>query len=162
MITYNSYFIFIQVKSDIHGVLIRHKARVPEVIEMTTQRTIENLSIPVKTKREDKACKKRTRRLDDLLLSAVDETLKHVFKEAGTEVVYNFIENKCHFKCKEIAEKPEVFSADLKKLLVSATPMIEKMILKNLYSKLELKFVEKEGYEFSDYINQLRNGKFDR
>jgi rRNA maturation protein Rpf1 len=156
MITYNSYFIFIQVKSDIHGVLIRHKARVPEVIEMTTQRTVENPSIVVNAKRQDKTCKKRTRTLNYLLLNAVDETLKQVFKEAGTEVVYNFIENKCHFKCKEIAEKPEVFSADLKRLLVSATPMIEKMILKNLYSKLELQFVDKEGYEFSDYIDQLR------
>jgi len=156
MITYNSYFIFIQVKSDNYGVFIRHKARVPEVIEMTTQRTIENSSISVNTKREDKACKRRTRRLNDLLLSAVDETFKQVFKEAGTEVVYNFIENKCHFECEEIAEKPEVFSADLKRLLVSATSMIEKMILKNLYSKLELKFVEKEGYEFSDYVKELR------
>ncbi len=34
--------------------------------------------------------------------------------------------------------------------------MIEKLILKNLYSKLELKLEEREGYEFSDYVKELR------
>jgi len=34
--------------------------------------------------------------------------------------------------------------------------VIENLILKNLYSKLGLKFEEKEGYEFSDYIKELR------
>jgi len=68
----------------------------------------------------------------------VDEKLKQVFKEAGAEVIYGYLE----------------------KLLSSAKPVIEKMILKNLYCKLELKFVEKEGYEFSDYIKELRE-KYD-
>ncbi len=34
--------------------------------------------------------------------------------------------------------------------------MIEILILKNLYHKLELKFENKKGYEFSDYINELK------
>jgi hypothetical protein len=34
------------------------------------------------------------------------------------------------------------------------------MILKNLYSKLELKFVEKKSYQFSNCIQELRK-KFD-
>jgi ribonuclease HII len=119
------------------------------------QQTIEKPTASVNTKRDDKAYKK-TGKLDDLLSSAVDETLKQVFKEAGAQVIYNFIENKCHLKRKEIAEKPEDFSADLKKLMVSAASMIEKMILENLYSKLELKFVEKEGYGFSDYLKELK------
>jgi len=60
-------------------------------------------------------------------------------------------------KREEIADKTEVFSAALEKLLSSAKPAIEKMILKNLYHKLELKFEEKKGYEFSDYIKELRD-----
>ena len=155
MITPNTDFTFIQVKSDNSVTITWQNEIVAEVVGMTTQHTMEKSIVSVSMKRDDKVCEK-TEKLADLFVSAVDETLKQVFKEAGTEVVYNFIENKCHFKCKEIAEKPEVFSADLKRLLVSATPMIEKMILKNLYSKLELQFVDKEGYEFSDYINQLR------
>jgi len=94
--------------------------------------------------------------LDDLLLSVVDETLKQVFREAGTKVIYDYLENSFHLKWEEIAEKPEVFSAGLERLLGSAAPVIEKMILKNLYSKLKLKFEEKEGCGFSDYMKELR------
>ncbi|MGD8506606.1 MAG: hypothetical protein PVF15_08090 [Candidatus Bathyarchaeota archaeon] len=94
--------------------------------------------------------------LDDLLLDMVDETVKQVFREPGAKAIYNYIENECHLKREEIAKKPEVFSADLKRLLGSGSQMIEKMILKNLYRRLELKFTVKEGYEFSDYIKELR------
>jgi len=62
---------------------------------------------------------KRTRRLDDLLLSVVDETLKQVFREAGTKVICNYLENNFHLKWEEIAKKPEVFSAGLERLLGS-------------------------------------------
>jgi len=98
----------------------------------------------------------KTGSLDDLLLSVVDETMKQVFREAGTKVIYSYMENKCHLKLEEVAEKPQVFSAGLKRLLNSAGPVIEKMILKNLYRKLELEFVEKKDYEFPDYIKELR------
>ena len=93
--------------------------------------------------------------LDDLLLEVVDETLRQVFKEAGTKAIYNLLESKFHFKREEIVEKSEVFSAGLERLLGSAALVIEKLILKNLYRKLGLKFEEKEGYEFSDYIKEL-------
>ena len=94
--------------------------------------------------------------LDSLLLSVVDETLRQVFREAGTETIYGFLENNSNLKLEEIGEKPEAFSAGLERLMVSAALVIENLILKNLYSKLGLKFVEKEGYEFSDYIKELR------
>jgi len=94
--------------------------------------------------------------LDDLLLKVVDETLRQIFREAGTKVIYDFLENNHHLKREEFAKKPEVFSAGLERLMVSAAPVIENLILKNLYSKLGLEFEEKEGYEFSDYIKELR------
>lgn len=97
-------------------------------------------------------------KLDDLLLKVVDETLRQVFREAGTKVIYDFLENNHHLKREEIAEKTEVFSAGLEGLLVSAAPVIENLILKNLYRKFGLEFVEKEGYGFSDYVKELRKG----
>lgn len=92
----------------------------------------------------------------ELLLSVVDETLKQVFREAGAKVIYDYLENKCHLKREEITEKTEVFSAGLERLLSSGAPVIEKLILENLYRKLELKFEEKKGYEFSDYIKESK------
>ena len=155
MITINTDSTFIQVKSDNLGIFGWQNGTVTEVGEMTTQHTVKKPIASVNTKRDDKVCEK-TGKLNDLLLSAVNETLKQVFKEAGAQVIYDFLGNKCNLKREEIAEKPEVFSADLKKLMVSAASFIEKMILEKLYSKLELKFEEKEGYEFSDYIRELK------
>ena len=97
--------------------------------------------------------------LDNLLLEVIDETLKHVFREEGTKAIHDYLENKCHLKLEETAEKPEVFSAGLERLLSSGALVIEKLILKNLYRKLKLKFKEKKGHEFSDYIKELTNDK---
>jgi hypothetical protein len=94
--------------------------------------------------------------LDDLLLKVIDDTMRQVFRETGTKVIYGFLANNSHLKREEIAEKPEVFSAGLEKLMISAAQIIEKTVLKNLYRRVGLKFVEKEGYEFSDYIKELR------
>lgn len=99
--------------------------------------------------------------LDDLLLEVADEMLKHVFRETGTKVVYDFLESNSNLKQEEIAEKPEVFSAGLERLLGSGALVIEKLILKNLYRKLELRFEEKKSYVFSDYVKNLRK-RFER
>jgi hypothetical protein len=122
--------------------------------------TVENLSASSCTKCEDELGK-RTGSLDDLLLNVIDETLKHVFKEPGAKVIYDYLRDQCHLKREEIAEKPEVFSAGLERLLESGAVLIEKMILINLSSKLQLKYVEKEGCEFSDYIKELKERNSD-
>ena len=98
----------------------------------------------------------KTGSLDDLLLSVVDETMRQVFRDAGVKVIYDYLASNSHLRREEIAEKPEVFSAGLERLMVSAARVIENSILKNLYRKLGLKFEEKESYGFSDYIKELR------
>jgi len=156
MITPNTDFTFIQVKSDDLRTLTWQNGTVAEVVEMTTQLpNAKESNGSSSTKREGKICK-RVGRLDDLLLSAVDETLKQVFREEGVKVIYDYLENKCHLRREQIFEKPQVFSADLERLLASASLVIEKMVLKNLFSKLELEFEERQGYEFLDYIRELR------
>jgi phage gp46-like protein len=94
--------------------------------------------------------------LNIFFTEAVDDTLKQIFKEDGAKVIYEFLENHSRLKLEEVADKPEVFSATLERLMVSAAHVIEKMILKNLYCRLGLKFEEKKGYEFPDYIRELR------
>jgi len=122
---------------------------------MTAQRTLEKSSDLSSMKRKDKVSK-RVERLDDLMLNVVDKTLKQIFREAGTMFIYDYLENNSHLKREEIAEKPKVFSADLRKLLKSGAEVVERMILKNFYSELHLKYEEKEGYEFLDYIKELK------
>jgi hypothetical protein len=101
---------------------------------------------------------KRIGGLDGLLLEAVDETFTHVFREAGAKAVYKFIENNCHLKREEIAERPDVFSAGLEKLLGSGAPVLQDLILKKLRCKLELKSAERDPSDFADYIKELAKG----
>lgn len=96
------------------------------------------------------------RRADNLLLSVLDETIKQVFNETGTKIIYDYLRDNCHLNREEIAEKPDVFSTALDKLLGSAAPVIEKLILKNFYREFGLEYEEKEGYAFSDYVRELR------
>jgi hypothetical protein len=123
--------------------------------KMSTQDPVEKPRALVNLKRRGKH-KKEARSLNNLLLDAVDETLRHIFKEEGANFIFHYLENKYRLNLRRIAEEPEDFSAGLERFLGSAAPVMEKMILKNLYSKLELKFEEKEGYKFSDYVKELR------
>ena len=122
---------------------------------MSTQDPVEKPRALVNLKRRGKH-KKEARSLKNLLLDAVDETLRHIFKDEGANFILDYLENKCRLNRRRIAEEPEDFSAGLERFLGSAAPVIEKMILKKLYSKLELKFEEKEGYKFSDYVKELK------
>lgn len=94
--------------------------------------------------------------LSYLLSSVIDEVLKYIFGESGAKVIYSFLENNFHLKREDFAEKPDAFSNGLKNLLGPGADLVLKTILKSLYFKLELKFNEKRGYEFSEYIKELR------
>jgi len=126
------------------GTFTRQNGMMVEVIEVTKRfRIVENSDVVSST-------------TSDLLANVVDETLTQVFKKEGVRVIYDYFENNHHLKREEIAEKPGVFSNGLERLLGSAAPVIENLILKNLHAKIGLKFREKKGYGFSDYVKELR------
>jgi hypothetical protein len=136
--------------------LVLHHSVMPEAVSMSEQlRTVEDSSASSAVRR-GRNFSRRKRELCLLLLGAIDEELKRVFREEGVAVIYSFVESKYELKREMIAEKPEVFSAGLQRLLVSAAPVMEKLILQKLCGRLGLRFVEKEGYEFSDYVRELR------
>ena len=96
------------------------------------------------------------KRWDDFFAETIDKTLKQILKEDGVKVIFEFLENNSNLSLKDLANKPEVFSAQLQKLMVSAAQVVEQLILKNLYAAQGLDFEEKKGYTFSDYIRELR------
>lgn len=77
-------------------------------------------------------------------------------KEVGANVIYDYLEHHFELRLEMIAEKLEVLSAGLESLLGSAAFVVEQLILKNLHSKLGLEYEEKEGYDFSDYVEELK------
>jgi len=114
---------------------------------------VENMSVT--SAKSESRIFQRIEKLESLLPKMINETLKQVFKEDGAKAIWVFIENNSHLKREEIAEKPEVFSDGLDRLLGSGARVIEKFILKNLYRELGLEFREKKGREFPDYIKEL-------
>jgi len=104
----------------------------------------------------EKKDKEDDEKLNNILLEAIDETLKEVFKEVGANVIYDFLENSYHLNSEEIVEKSEIFASGLDNLLGSGASVVEKLILKNLHRKLELEYEEKESLEFSNCIKKLR------
>jgi hypothetical protein len=131
------------------------KSALAGATKMSVQDHVEKPIALVNPKRRGKR-EKGVRSLDDLLFDAVDETLRYIFRDEGANFILDYLENKCRLNRRRIAEKLEDFSAGLDRLLSSARPVVEKLILKNLYSKLELRFEEKEGYRLSDYLKELR------
>ena len=63
---------------------------------------------------------KNQKNWNSLFAEAVDDTLKQIFKEDGAKVIYEFLENHSRLRLEEVADKPEVFSATLERLMVSA------------------------------------------
>ena len=90
-----------------------------------------------------------------LLLSVIEETINHIFKEEGAKIVYDFLKKQSGLQLKDVAEKPEDFSGPLESLLGSGAKTIEFLVLKSLYRQLGLKFEEKKAYGFPDYIKEL-------
>jgi hypothetical protein len=67
--------------------------------------------------------------LNSYFAETVDYTLKQIFKEDGTKVIYEFLENNSSLKLEEVADKPEVSSATMKSHIFSAAQVIKKTIL---------------------------------
>ena len=89
------------------------------------------------------------------LLQTIDENLKQIFRETATHIVYQFLENNYSLKRKEIPEKLETFIEGLREFFRSGAHMIEQSILKEMHANLGLKYKNREGYRFIDYIDDL-------
>jgi len=90
--------------------------------------------------------------LERCLLDAIDETLSLVLSERTKEAIYAHMEKYFDLGREEIPRKPDLLATCLEKIFGRAAPVVEKMILKKLYSKLGIDFEEREDWSFKDYI----------
>ncbi|NIR86523.1 hypothetical protein GWO13_02695 [Candidatus Bathyarchaeota archaeon] len=95
-------------------------------------------------------------KFNNLLLKVIDEELKQVFGEAATLIIYSHLEKNYSLKPEEIPEKLEVFIRGLEEFLSSGAQVVEKIILKKVYSSFGLPCRNKEGYNFIDHVTELR------
>jgi len=115
---------------------------------------VEKLSVSSCSDYEGKA--EVSREFDALLLDVVDETLTQIFRDVGVRVIYASFEQNCQLKREEIPERPDAFTVCLGKLLTSAALVIEKLIVKNLYRKCGVEYVESTIFNFSGRVKELK------
>ncbi len=95
----------------------------------------------------------RTGSFDDLFLETTGEALRQVFGEKVAETILQRVLNSSRG---ENPNRVKGFSDALPKILGSGAVPVERLILKHLYAKFELNLQQKYGYDFMDYIEELK------
>ena len=98
--------------------------------------------------------------LGKVLLEAVDEGLL-VPGEIVRAAIYERLERSYQVKRGEIPEKLETFQLALEDLLGKSAKVMEKLIVKSLYRRLELNFIQHDGWTLIDYVNHAKGAKRD-
>jgi len=93
---------------------------------------------------------------DKTLIEAVDHALL-ALGESPRNALYRHLIKGFKLKRESILEDTEEFSNALNTLFGPGGQVIEKLIVKNLYNKLNLSYEEKTCFEFVDYISLARD-----
>lgn len=95
----------------------------------------------------------------EALLEAVDYGFL-IPGEIARSVMYHHIERWYQVKREEIPEKLPTFHKALQEVLGSTVAKaLEKVIAKNLYSRLELDFTEHANWTLVDYVNHAKRSE---
>lgn len=100
---------------------------------------------------------KSVEEFEKILLETIDEGMVQVFGNTSTGVIYDYLKGNHKLSKEDIPENLEVFSFSLEKMFGFGAILLEKLVLKKLYKKLGLKYEEKKGYKFLDYIKELKS-----
>jgi len=94
--------------------------------------------------------------LDDLLLQCIDEVLADLLGRRTREAVYDRLERNYSLARSDIPRHMTKFLQLLDETFGKGSRTIWKSIVKRMFDKLEWKFYDNPGYEFMDYIEEIR------
>ncbi|MEM3565810.1 MAG: hypothetical protein QXK18_02935 [Candidatus Bathyarchaeia archaeon] len=89
------------------------------------------------------------------LVEAVDEGLL-MLGENGREVIYFRLKQSYALKKEDIPGHPEIFVECLRSIFGSGAEVIEKAVIKSLYSKLGMEFHAAKNFGFLEYLKEAR------
>jgi len=90
-----------------------------------------------------------------ILTELVTQRMEQLFGETASRILFDYLKRNHHLPIEDICERSEVFFAGLEEVVGAGAKMLERLVLKDLYSKFGLEYEEKEGYKFSDYLKEL-------
>ena len=91
----------------------------------------------------------------DVLLQSIDDGLL-VPGEIVRAAIYNRVERSYQTRREEIPEKLELFHKALRDLLAAGGEVLERLIAKNLYRRLDLNFNQHENWTLLDYVDEAK------
>lgn len=89
------------------------------------------------------------------LIEAVDEGLL-MLGESGREIVYFRLRHSYALTKENVPAHPEIFIECLRKILGSGSKVIEKAIIKSLYRKLGLAYMEEKNFDFFECLSEAK------
>ncbi len=92
------------------------------------------------------------------LLDAVDYGLLAP-GEIVRATIYERIEGSYQVRREEIPERLDTFHKALQELLGKGAEVVRRLIAKNLYSRLDLKFTEHENWTLVDYVRYAKEAR---
>jgi len=93
-----------------------------------------------------------------LLLCAIDDGLKQIFKKAAMKTIYSYLDKQYSLKREDIPEKLDIFIQGLENFFESGAVVVRLVILKNLYSSLglEVRHVQRDQ-NLVDCVERLKS-----
>ena len=101
--------------------------------------------------------RKESERFNEVLIEAIDSGLESIGR-TGRALIYQVLESKYHVKQNEIPSKLEDFFKCLDYLFGAGGRILQEIIVKNLYRKLELDFPKDDNRTLIAHVNSLKNG----
>jgi hypothetical protein len=92
---------------------------------------------------------------DKTLLEAVDHALLS-FGESPRKAIYYHLNKNFKLQREDIPEEADKFCSALNDFFGPGAEVIEKLIVKDLYQRLNLNFEEKARFEIADYLSLAR------
>lgn len=93
-------------------------------------------------------------RFNELFLEVLDNSLTHILGEAAKETLFVYLKTVFFLDRENIGRKPTVFDAGLKMLFGSSATVIEKVIVRELFSRMGLKSSKNDT--FVDLVEEAR------
>jgi len=100
----------------------------------------------------------RPAELNETLLQAVDHGLLTLGQSARV-AIYEWIESSYQVRREDIPDKLLTFHRALQDLLGSGAKMIERLIARDLYSRLGLDFIEHHDWTLIDFMHHAKKAK---
>jgi hypothetical protein len=91
-----------------------------------------------------------------LLSESLDDTLTDLFGEKSKQIIYTSLKSKYCIAREKMPERLSDFDLALTEMFGRSSRAIRRVIVKRLYSRMRIEFVERTNYGLLDYVADAR------